>query len=106
MKKLMLLVVLLGWSTLSPAQESVCQKGRVVWSPSCEGGGMFHYFDGGRLQRPCIGSTEQVSREKLIRYSRMGHCDFQVIVRQAEVVDGGVLRDRHSRRTLFLRSRR
>ncbi|MBS37512.1 MAG: hypothetical protein CMO26_16500 [Thiotrichales bacterium] len=49
---------------------------------------MFHYFDGSRLQRPCIGSTEQVSREKFIRYSRMGHCDFQVMVRQGEVVDG------------------
>ena len=75
-------------SSFAADHEVVYEHGYVVYSRACEGSRMFHYFDGSRLQRLCIGSTPEVSFDKFIRFSRMGDCDFQVQVNYATVVDG------------------
>ena len=81
-------VALLGMSVPSYAQEIVYRHGRVVYSIQCEGHRMFHYFDGSRLQRLCIGSTAEVSFDKFIRFLRNGDCYFQVLVNYGTIVDG------------------
>lgn len=89
MKKFVLVLVLSATSMAGYAQETVqYQKGDVIYSGACEGGHAYVYMARGKLQRPCIGSTDAVSRDKLIRLSRQTNCSRHVWVQQGTVRDG------------------
>lgn len=64
------------------------RDGRVVYSGSCESKRIFSYFDGARLQKPCIGATEAVSVRQFIHMSIASLCRKQVRVNHGTVENG------------------
>ncbi len=90
MKHLGLALTLLLVSMTGRAQALEYTEGRVVYSASCESKRVFLYFDGARLRRPCIGSTDQVSAQRIIRLSNVAGCRRQIRV-NAGTVENGVL---------------
>ncbi len=63
------------------------EEGRVLNSGSCASKYAFSYLDGGRLQHPCIGTTDAVSLESFLRTSRLSRRK-KVRVNQGIIEDG------------------
>ncbi len=64
--------------------------GRVIYSGKCENKWAFSYFDGVKLQIPCIGSTEEVPLADFVHLGRISLCHRQVRVNQG-TLEGDIL---------------
>ena len=81
--------------------------GRVVYSRNCGSNYVFSYFDGSRLQSPCIEDSTSVTIKDFIFKSRNTECEPQLRVVSGTVRDGRLYADRIEEvRGCFRRRRR
>ena len=88
MKKLLGVTLFFLVSSVAHADIAVeYEDGHVFWASECANNYKFSYFGYDHIQRACIESTDAVSVEKFIAFSRDHDCFGQVRV------DSGVIRD-------------
>ena len=81
--------------------------GRVVYSRNCGSEYIFSYFDGSRLQMPCIEDSASVTIKDFLFKSRNTECQPQLRVVSGTVRDGRLYADRIEEvRGCFRRRRR
>lgn len=65
------------------------KEGRVLDSGPCASKYAFSFLDGGRLQHPCVGTTDTVSVESFLRTSR--HSRRKKVRVNQRIIKDGVL---------------
>jgi hypothetical protein len=94
MRILALIATVSFFSTSTLAASTIeYMDGYVLYSGRCTNRYVFSYFDGRRLQSPCIADSASVTLEDFLFTSRLTDCEPQVRVVSGTIRDGRLYAD-------------
>lgn len=95
MRVLTLIAAVSFFSTNALAESTIeYMDGRVLYSGRCTDHYVFSYFDGRRLQSPCIADSASVTLDDFLFTSSNTDCDQHVRVVSGTIRDGRLYADR------------